>query len=167
VQRRLVPRRRHNKCIAPGAAGSASGVVCVAGSFVSCGASGQACCQGNTCNGPGCCGDGVCIAAGDECNFAAGYCDSGVCYDGAEACGGLGMDDCPFIDCTAPYTVADPIDCEPCGAEGLPCCQDGYCGPGLGCGDFGDCEPCGLSGQPCCDGVFCVSGACNVFDECP
>src|SRR5205814_4750438 len=68
-----------------------------------CGAPGQACCGGNSCNGGGCCipvpmmnagGGRMCVGAGQACmgTNVAGTCGAGSCTDtGGAPCGAVGQ----------------------------------------------------------------------------
>ena len=155
---------------------------------VACGASGQACCTGNVCNGGGCCipmtpdgGGGaqrICVGAGQTCTGTGvtGTCSAGSCSNtvGA-ACGGANQACCggtPAADggvggvggfCTATGMRCTGGLCIACGTAGEACCQGGtnQCVSPLAClpGDGGTtCQACGGSGQPCCANDTCNTG---------
>jgi hypothetical protein len=106
---------------------TAPGTVCQGGGFgptqcVACGGSGEACCDGQACDGGGCCVDGLCVDEGESCGDDAGLCAGGGCEDGA--CGRIGEACCDGdIGCSAPFAVCGAGDvCTSCGGEGDPCC---------------------------------------------
>jgi len=118
--------------------------VCVAGAQVACGATGDACCQNNTCAG-GCCVDGTCRANAATCGPTLGACNGGTGGCATGPCGGNGQNCC----------VGNP------GGVGT---AANFCtGSGLACipGTVPNkCGTCGGTGQPCCDGNICTGGGC-------
>jgi hypothetical protein len=173
---------------APGGAGGSGGAGSGGSGGTSpspCGASGQACCGGNVCNGGGCClpgmggGARVCVGAGEACSGTgvAGTCTGGSCTGAAGTpCGAVSQTCCGgAVDggggggntfCTASGARCTAGVCTGCGTSGLSCCQGGsanQCGASLGCVAAADgggniCSPCGASGQACCANDTCNAG---------
>jgi hypothetical protein len=101
-----------------------------------CGATGQACCDGTTCNAGLVCGaDSLC-----------------------RACGGEGQGCCNGTTCSTGLTCDTAGVCRACGGEGLGCCEGSTCSTGLECYEDGVCRGCGNDGQSCCGGTTCVTG---------
>jgi hypothetical protein len=126
-------------CCGTGAC-AAPGLVCVRDQFArpttcqSCGAPGERCCAGLTCNGDACCvqsaREATCAAAGDSCYGDS--CDDGSCG----GCGGTGQPCCSVggkLLCTAPGATCAGTTCQPCGREGEPCCYVNQATSGNGC----------------------------------
>ena len=150
-----------------------------------CGATGQQCCPGESCDGGGCCVDEQCVAAGQPCGQGlTGTCTAGSCG----SCGGLGQPCCAVSHseaCSSPQgacggctqsgtmcsTSGPDGTCVACGAEGMTCCYDYWC-----VGAYSYCDgsylddagralyvcssKCGGPGQLCCQGELCKNGGC-------
>lgn len=151
-----------------------SGLACTDnGTCGACGGAGQPCCENNVCANGGCCDQSQfrCVANGDGCG-GAGTCSNGSCAAGA--CGALGQPRCQNgYDCTAPFTVREPVlgnTCVACGGNGQPCCEGqsgSACGLPFTCGPAGRCVPCGGPGERCCYDRSCGTGlSCSAAFVC-
>jgi hypothetical protein len=175
---------------ATGGAGGASGSGAQAGAAgtggegghvidPNCGAPGQPCCLGNSCQSGGCCVETVCVADTQDCGDGLGACDQGSCG----TCGGAGQqccaeqqtDGCSSLGkncggCTQAGTTCKDYkldgSCTVCGGDGQPCCGVGEC-----LGEYSLCvngtctSTCGHAGEPCCQGAHpwppsCRNGGC-------
>jgi len=122
--------------------------------LLACGAPGQPCCGGTTCNGAGCCNANVCVAAGSDCAAGTSICQAGTC----KGCGG------PTQPCCATATSKCRTNgcciAGSCIAEGQRCSATEVCRASA-------CSACGGAGQPCCNGNSCNNnGCCLANDTC-
>jgi len=132
---------------------------------LACGGPGQPCCDGNNCDGGGCCDHNTdtCVGEGNNCSNNQGTCSAGSCQGGS--CGALGQECCNNgVSCTADFTDCTNDTCSPCGGLGQRCC-DGvggrYCGSPYAC-ENNTCKTCGGLGELCCPGDVCDgSFTCN------
>jgi hypothetical protein len=118
-----------------------------------CGAAGQPCCGGTTCNMGATCASGSCVDSGcggmGEMCCAGGGCDSGLACDDrfligsyrCVACGGSGDLCCPMRTCdNADLACNITRQCQHCGNSGEPCCTTGPgCRDGSSCPAWGSC----------------------------
>jgi hypothetical protein len=151
-------------CVPVGDNGAMSGVVCLAGAFVACGAPGGPCCSSSA---PGTCGSGACCffdqCITGLCSNAAGTCSQGSCAQ----CGGVGKDCCGGDGTNAAFCTSGGLACvamnnacEACGGAGQTCCERNRC-PNGGCCD-GTSHTCVPSGAACGGGAGqCASGGCQ------
>jgi hypothetical protein len=113
---------------------------------VSCGGSGQTCCEDGRCNG-GCCAPPVLPTVAPVCTPAGSICPS------SQQSGGR----CDAVTGS----------CSSCGAIGQPCCEGGVCNSSAWC-IANTCQSCGQVGELCCAqggcaadlvcGLLCVYG---------
>jgi hypothetical protein len=125
-----------------------------------CGATGQACCPGESCEGGGCCVDEQCVAAGQPCGQGlTGMCTAGSCG----SCGGRGQPCCAVSQsegCSGPQG-----SCGGCTQSGTMCSTSGPDGVyTLLDATPGTCVACGADGLTCCYGYWCV-GASSYCDS--
>jgi hypothetical protein len=142
------------------------------GSTLACGEPGTQCCDGNTCNGGGCCVTGICMAVGGSCvGLGGGTCNAGACG----TCGGPGLPCCGSNpssgSCTAPDTKCNAGTCAKCGEMGSPCCASASGGTGVCKGPSSLCSnnlciACGTPGSACCPGNACNSPGCCYNNVC-
>jgi hypothetical protein len=121
-----------------------------------CGAPGQPCCPGESCDGGGCCVGEQCVAAGQPCGQEfTSTCKAGSCG----SCGGLGQPCCDVslwswcprtgdhqgpscTGCTQSGTMCSSTGtggtCVACGADGMQCCWEGCLGANSYCDDYLD-----------------------------
>ena len=156
-----------------GVAGTGGGLGGQGGSTVpACGRAGMQCCDGNDCEGGGCCVSGICMAAGGTCvGLGGGICGAGACG----TCGGPGLPCCGSAAatgvCTAPGTACSAGNCTKCGDLGLPCCTStsggtGKCNGANAICSGGLCLACGTPGAACCPGSLCTSPGCCYENVC-
>lgn len=149
-----------DKCVcATGQVYSGANDICI-----TCGASGQTCCPGSTCNLGYVCGStNTCVAcgasgqlccSGGTCNATLGCNSSGNCV----TCGGSGQPCCTGSSCNAGFVCNSSSTCTACGASGQPCCASSLCNAGLSC-SAGTCGAC----TPQSDTEFCGTRQCGSF----
>jgi hypothetical protein len=118
----------------------------------SCGADGQGCCGGTSCNTGLECQGGTCHPPPPPppCGGDGQGCCGSSCNAGLECQGG---------------TCHPPPPPPPCGGAGQGCCGGSACTPGLVCSG-GACTACGGLGQLCCAGGGCGGGTTCIGSTC-
>ncbi len=131
---------------------------CVDGDCVACGADGQPCCDGDTCNVHETCVTGLGTASGNQCQ-----CGNPPGANPGQACCVDNIDG--FSGCHTGVCSSTSDQCVNCGGTGEPCCTGGACSTGNVCNSNDTCVACGGTGQPCClDGSG--NKTCNANETC-
>jgi hypothetical protein len=149
----------------------ATGNTCMGGTHcVPCGQQGEPCC-GTTCGANLTCDAGMCkcgasgqlCCGGTSCDVSFS-CQSGTCQSCLPACANCGANTqpcCAGNSCSVNHLCNIGLNqCQPCGGVNQQCCAGNSCGSNLSCVS-GTCR-CGSQGQPCCSGTACNTNlTCN------